>query len=453
MRKIDITHMIESNSLSGEHYFTSILHEAYKCGILSNMDVENVQLQCIELLAYKSDKYNNGESSSIREEVAKKIMKSNFYTIGLYLKSLPDPDCAAHELKKTKIFEMYEAGCKLIKSKIHNAMIWYKLVQTNKLIINNYTYNATIAEDGIGIFFKSYNPDYEAHDTPGHIDYQLCQPITDLAGVEFIQQYLENLYLENEFCKKFNENDIRNILYGYDKGYRDLLINIFEYVLMVALGCSLANCSIVKLKISKKDLQFLYIELLKCDDYNLKFGEAADKMFKELNITNLSLQRYIKNNLPKIILNISYAMKTETLDKVFIPPVNQKLSSSIQFVSAAKMADNAYRKLISELLLCRYSSDKLALIREKVKSFDDLEDILLDAQLNQEEITAIMGNFTDVEIAELVRRHLYYSDVQDVDVPEVEQNLRLYLKSYVDQLAIDRQKRIFEMVNKIGNAY
>jgi len=447
--------MIESNNLSGEHYFTSILQEAYKYGILSDIDVENVQLQCIELLAYKSKKYNSGESSSIREETAENIMKSNFYTIGVYLKSLPDPDHAANELKTTKIFEMYKTGRKLIDSKIHTAKKLYKLVHTNKLITMNYTYNATIDENGIGIFFKSYNPYYEAHESPGLIDYQLCHPVTDLAGVEFIQKYLENLYLENEFCKKFAEEDIHHILYRYDEGYKDLLINIFEHVLMVALGSSLVNCSIVKLKISAKDINFLYNELSKCDGYTLtlKIGEAAEKIFEELNITSLSLQRYIKNSLPKIISNITCAVKTETLDKVLVFPVNPKLSPKIQFVSGVKMDDNGYRKLINELLICRYSSDKLALIREKVKSFDDLEDIILDAQLTKEEMTAILADFTDIEIAAMIRRHPYYSDVQAVNLSEVELNLQLSLKSYVEQLATDRQKHIFEMVIHLVDDY
>ena len=51
------------------------------------------------------------------------------------------------------------------------------------------------------------------------------------------------------------------------------------------------------------------------------------------------------------------------------------------------MDDEKYRKFIDELLICRYSSDKLALIKEKVKSFGDIENLLFDAQLSEEEIT------------------------------------------------------------------
>ncbi|HDR5039259.1 TPA: hypothetical protein QCR75_005718 [Bacillus anthracis] len=451
MANIEKRHIIDSNNLSGESYFTSILKEAYACGLLYDSDVENIQLQCIKFLAYKSERYNDGESSSIRVETAENIMKSNLYTIGLYLKSLLDVDCAVNELKTTMISEMYKKGSELINTKFHTTKHIYKLVQKNKLITLNYTYNATLNEKGIGIFFKSYDLDYEAHESPASIDYQLCNPVTDLAGVEFIQKYLENLCLENEFCRNFDAEDIHHLLCGYDEGYKDLLINIFEQVLIAALGCLLANRNVVKLNISRKDIQRLHNELSKYDDYTLalKIRKATEKMFEELNITGLSLRRYIEKSLPKITSTIVYAVKTNTLSKVFVSPINPDLKPKIHFLSGAKMDDEDYRKLIEELFICRYSPDKLALIKEKVKSFDDLEDVLLDAQLNEAEITSIFGTLGDIEIAAMIRRHPFKSDLQAVDLSETEQALRLYLKSYIDQLAADRQEQIFDMVNHL----
>ncbi|NLU26660.1 MAG: hypothetical protein GXX00_05850, partial [Hungateiclostridium thermocellum] len=41
--------------------------------------------------------------------------------------------------------------------------------------------------------------------------------------------------------------------------------------------------------------------------------------------------------------------------------------------------------------------NKLKLIKDKVKSFDDLDDILLDAQLNEEEFTLLLNTLGDVE--------------------------------------------------------
>ena len=355
MANIEKRYIIDSGSLSGESYFSSILREAYVCGLLSDLDVENIQLQCIKLLADKSERYNGGQSSSIRVETAESIMKSNLYTIGLYLKSLPTPDCAVDQLKTAMISEMYKKGRELINVKFQTAKHIYKLAQKNKLISFNHAYNATISANGIGIFFKSYDPAYEAHESPASIDYQLCNPVADLAGVEFMQKYLENLYLENQFCGNFAAEDIHHLLCGYDEGYKDLLINIFEQVLTAALGCLLANRDVAKLNISEKDIRRLLNEFLKYDDYTLtlKIGKVTEKMFEELKITDLSLRRYIEKSLAKITAAIIYAVKTNPFSKVFVSPINPDLKPKIHFLSGTKMDDEDYRKLIKELLLCR----------------------------------------------------------------------------------------------------
>jgi hypothetical protein len=125
------------------------------------------------------------------------------------------------------------------------------LIFSCKISTSNHAYNATLSDNGIGDFLKSYNPDYEAQDTPASIDYQLCNPVARLTGIEFIQKYLENLYIENKFCMKLTPESIHHLLYGYDKGYRDLLINIFEHILTAALGCLLEGHAFSKPGISK----------------------------------------------------------------------------------------------------------------------------------------------------------------------------------------------------------
>jgi hypothetical protein len=447
MGNIEKQCIINSNKLSSEFYFNSILQEAYICGILNDSDLENIQLQCINLLAYKNDRYNMGESSSIKVETAEGIMKSNLYSIGLYLKSLSDPDCAAVELKKVKISELYERGRKLIDTRFQVAKNIYNMVQKNRINTLNHSYNSTLSENGIGIFFKAYNSEYEAYDIPASIDYQLCNTVDDFVGIEFIEKYLKNLYLENEFCLNFAADKIHHLLYGYDKGYEDLLINIFEQVLTAALACSLANRNIRELNITEEDIQGLYEKLLKYDNDTLMLNihKAINNIFEELSITNLSLQKYIEESLPKIAANIENAIKLNTISKVFTIPINPDLEPKIHFQSSAKMDDEEYRRLIEELLRCRFSSDKLELIKEKVKSFDDLEDVLLDAQLEEEEFISLLNTLGNIEIAAMLKRHPFESDIQAVDLSEGEQVVRLYLKNYIKQLPTDRQEEILHI--------
>ena len=134
--------------------------------------------------------------------------------------------------------------------------------------------------------------------------------------------------------------------------------------------------------------------------------------------------------------------KIEYLGKVFIAPVNPDLEPKIHFESGAKMDDEEYRRLIEELLNCRYSSDKLELIKEKVKSFADLDDLLLDAQLGEEEFISLFNTLGDVEMAVMIKRHPFEEEILAVDLSEAEQRVRLYLKNYINQLPGDRQEQI-----------
>ncbi len=451
MANIEKQQVINPNNLNSKFYFISILKEACACKLLSEFDIEKVQMQCLEFLAYKSGRYSGGKSSSIKVEIAENIMNSNLYTMGLYLKSLPDADCAADELKTTAVPEMYQKGRKIIDIKFQAAKHIYKLARQNRINTLNYTYNATLEDSGIGIFFNAYNPDYEAHEIPASIDYQLCNPVNDLVGVEFIQKYLENLYLENQFCANFAAENIHYLLCGYDQGYQDLLLNIFEQVLTETLGCWLVQRNIKDLAISVDEIQQLQTEWLKDTGSTLNgiIFVVAEKVSEELHITNPSLRRYIKKSLSKITTNIAQAIKTNNLDKVFLSPIDPEESPRVKFSSGVKMDDTDYRMLIDELLLCRYSADKLALIKEAVSSFGDLEDVLFDADLNEEEVGLILDMVEDVELAVIMSRHPFKSDIQIEGLAEKEIMFRLYLKNYINRLPTDRQEKAFETLARL----
>lgn len=59
---------------------------------------------------------------------------------------------------------------------------------------------------------------FASHETPGcSIDYQLYIDTMNFMGIEYVYNYLYDLSLENEFCNKFNIDEINKLLKGYDK--------------------------------------------------------------------------------------------------------------------------------------------------------------------------------------------------------------------------------------------
>jgi len=449
MANIDKSHIIDRALLSGENYFSSILHEACVSGILTENDLKKLQIQCIEFLAYKCERYNSGDSSSIRVEIAESIMKSNLYTIGIFLKSLLDVDSTALQLKTETISEMYQKGRKIIDTKFRTTKHIYLMMQKNKIDNPNYTYNATIADKGIGIFFNTYNLDFEAHESPASIDYQICNPVDDLVGVEFIQKYTGNLLCENQFCRYFDSTIIHHLLCGYNDKYENLLINIFEQVLTTALGCIMVGQDPISLNITQEDICILRINLnMSVKELTATVRLAYNRLVSLLDIKSPSVKTYIEMSLPKVTINIFNAVKFDTISNVFPPLKDLNLLPKIRFFSNEKMENNEYRKIIEELISCRSSSNKLALVNEKIHTFGDLEDVLLDAEFSNAEIEMMFNILSEVELATLINRHLI-TDIMAEELSETELNLRSCLQRHVEQLNYNKRKRILEIVDFI----
>ncbi len=432
MGNIEKISSIDRSKLDEEFYFQSLLEEAYSCKMLLDTDIEKIQFECIELLAYKTERYNSGDSSSIPIEIAESIMKSNLYTIGICLKSFDCADDALKTLKDTKILDLYNKGRKCIDSKLKTANHIFTMVMQNKLDTYNHTYNDTII-GGIKGFFKIYNPDYEAQEIHITADYPLCNPIENLVGIEFIQRYLEAIYYENMFCSYFSSEDIHHLLSGYDEGYRSLIINIFEQILTNGIGCKLAGIAAKGLNISEAEIECLNRILSEKSKADLAkmILDANKDLQDEFSIKDISLEHYMEKSLPKIISNVYHGVKEDMLDKVFIALKYPELNPKINFSFGKKMDDEQYRNIIEEIRQCRFTSDKIAIIKDKIHSLADLEDLLIDAELTSREVTSIMNELEIVEIAALAKRHPFKPDIEAVDLSESEQEFRLCLHNYI----------------------
>lgn len=321
MNEIDIVSTIKRENLDERNYFKTLIEEAYFHQMLTDDDIVNLQIQILQLLDEIVYKYNGLDSSSIRKEVLKDISNSNNYTIGVYLKTFRNPDEALKEIKQNGVKKAYQEGRKKIDRMLNIIRLMYIKVKQNKLNIENDTYNDTII-GGIQGFLKIYNPDFKAQDMRITADYPLYNNlIGKLDGVEFIKEYLNSLYLENLFCMKFFEEKIEYLLYGYSHDYKELIINIFEIVLLEVIACKLVNRDIQDLAISIFELNEIY-ELFK-NKSNIEIKNTVIKAYQsvlcEIGLDSNEYKKYIEKNLDNITQMIINAVKQQTLDKLFIP--------------------------------------------------------------------------------------------------------------------------------------
>lgn len=320
MNEIEVISKIKREKLDERNYFKTLIEAAFEEQMIIEDDIVNFQMQILQLMDEIVYKYNGVDSSSIRKEIMEDISNSNIYTISIYLKSFRNPDEAIKSIKEQGLEIAYQEGRKKIDKMLNIIRLIYIKVKQNKLNIENATYNDTII-GGIQGFLKIYNPDFKAQDMKITADYPLYNNlIGKLEGVEFIKEYLSSIYLENLFCKKFSEEKIKYLLYGYSQDYKELIINIFEIVLLEVIACKLVKRDVQDLSISIAELNEIYLMLENKDKSEIEniINLVYKEICNELILDNEELQRYIKKNLSSVVEIITNAVKQKTLDKVFI---------------------------------------------------------------------------------------------------------------------------------------
>lgn len=281
----------------------SQIEEAYKNKMITDEDIKNMQIQIFQLLDERVYKYNGTENSSIKKEIVEQINFSNYYTISLYLKTFKNPDDAVNMLKEKGLQEAYYNGRKRIDRLLKIIKVMYIKVKKNKIKTKNSTYNNTII-GGIQGFLKIYDPDFNAQDIKITADYPLYNNIIgELEGVEFINKYLNSLYIENQFCNLFSNESIEYLLNGYSPEYEDLVINIFEIVLLEVIVCKLVGRNVKDLKLNENEFKQIH-EMFKNKNktpINALIEKAYKEIKEELFPQNVKLQKYIEKNLKTIV--------------------------------------------------------------------------------------------------------------------------------------------------------
>lgn len=436
----DKIRVIDPLQLNEENYFQSLLADAYRKDLLSRSDIERLHADCLHLLAYQAERYNAGDSSSIRIEKAQDIMISLLFTIGLWLKTYPNPDDAVIALQSESIQELYQKGRKRIDAMIAATKIIHAKLLKQLMDTPNVYYSATLREGILG-FFKLYDPDYGAQEIHITADYPLCNSFTKLAGIEFIKTYVEAAYYENQFCCYFSADDIHHLLSGYAEDYKELLINMYEPVLTAAIGCIITGADVYRLGIIQKDVQILHQRFTGQSKKEITaiISEAAIKLNHHFHFPQ-KLMRYMQNSLPLIADQIEVALRESLLDRIFLLPSYPQNNPTIIFSFGNKMDDEHYRKVVEEIGQCRFSQDKIAIIKEYIHSLADLEDILLDADLAEKEIQNILHQLSLPEIAALSKRYPWQSDADTSELPEREQLLYQNLHHFISRLPLMQQK-------------
>ncbi|MDD3395051.1 MAG: DUF6179 domain-containing protein [Anaerotignum sp.] len=447
MGNIEKRSKLDKLNLKNAHYAQSLMEQAYLAGLLSDKELEKIQLDCLTLLAKLTEQYNNGDSSSIRVETAEKILTSILFTIGIHLKNYISPDAAVEALQKERIDLLYQLGRKQIDTLINTSRFLHSHIISNLLDTPNIFYRSTIV-DGIHGFFKLYRPDFFAQEIHITADYPTDHEVSDFVGIEFIQQYLENIFYENDFCNRFPSDNIHHLLCAYHTDYQNLLINLFEPVFICALGCILVHKDVKSLKLSFSDIAYLEEIFSNKTEIEYQLFYALEALKTELSLTESTFQ-YLKKSLKKVASTIELAITMDTTKSVFLIPQYPQNTPILQCSFGNKMDDELYRKIAEEIMCCQSSAAKIKLIKENVRSLADLEDVLLDTELAETEMSAIFQVLSPAELAAFTKKYLVYSQWEQSDLRTSEVILCNRLSQHISMLPPQQQAWIKEAAKVI----
>ncbi len=432
MNHIEKQYFKEIEDLDAASFFLYLVKEGCRLSLMSSAELESLQLQIVELLTEQFNRWTGGQSSSVSVETGQRIHQSVFYSIGYFLKSLPDAECALEVLKGNPLNDLFLRGKKRMEEDLREARKLLLTIQEDCFETDVFAYNDTLSE-GLPMFFSSYDMDYGSHETPASIDYPLSSDKMDLTGIDYIYSYLRKLKLENDFCGHFSDEEIHRLLRGYDRQYKELLFNIFDLVLNNAVGSLLLGREGIELPLSDCDRLYLqrYLAGFPAGELDGLLDETVSWLCGRLSLSDASMTDYISTSAVKLKSRLKNALEAGSLNHLFLSAEEETEEPVIRFEDNAKLGLDSFRKLADEIRDCRFVSDKIALLNRKPLGMADLTDLLDGSCFFCDEFQKVFESLEEVRLALLAKKLSFDPDgsgsLSEEDCPEWQSRFNTFL--------------------------
>ena len=412
MNKLSSTNKdFNGDNLSKYEFTISLIKECVRCDILPESFLYTIQEKIGEILKELIIKLTKGESSSITVEKAEKLIIGIWYTIDAYMNSLDNIELSIEALKNEEVSFIYKNGKEILKKDFINVKNLYEEVLQSRVLTNLDAYNDTLK--GIGDFFKLYNLDYEPDECDANIDYPLAFDDWNVKGLYYMKNYLWNLYLENNICNKFENEDINLILKSYgennDINYRDLLINIFEMSITNLVFAKLINKNSLQIKNEEFEILNEKLKNLKEGQIEITIKEIIEKIISDYNFNEFE-QLYIKNYQKILIENTIRELKRNNLKNLLVITDNIKIKKDTVIVSEENvLSDKEFKNLIEEIIYSDNIYEKISIINKKIKSIKDYIDMLKSDCLFEDEYILLFMSLSKLELA-ILGKYVFYGE-------------------------------------------
>ncbi|WP_139651565.1 DUF6179 domain-containing protein [Raoultibacter phocaeensis] len=202
------------------------------------------------LLAKRTALYTMGESSSVPELTAKRLLDSVCFTLGLNPADLCSRD--VRSLLREQVADAFERRMKDVEAKAQGVEGLWESVCLSTPLLESTALRDTL--ESLRNFSARYEYRYFAHEIPCDIDYPLAHPVPEtMLGVDYVTEYLERLLIENAVMQCFELDRCAALLRAVHPAYRELIINLYEPIAANAIGLALAGGDVLSLRVTDED--------------------------------------------------------------------------------------------------------------------------------------------------------------------------------------------------------
>jgi hypothetical protein len=340
------------------------------------------------------NKFTQGESSSVPLETAGSLLRSILYTT-----DLAENGVTGYEKEPE---ELYREGRDVLNRQFKKALSLCYLVQSTMLAIDSPCYREAV-EKGIPSFFRAYDMEFAAQETPGDFDYP-ASIFCEQTGVVWMLHFLETLYWENVFCRRFPESFVEGTLKAHGIWGVAVPINVFEPIFAAALrGYLIENEKPSSLLVRAADNIRLVQALapLSAEAVFQRVMDACNMLMNDMEIKSGSYRTLLITQAEALARRLAPAVKHGNADGVFAPW--ESPPPPVLAMDGDPMNDADFRTLYAELSSCRYFSDKLLLMRRQVHSLQDITWLLESGCFSVKEMNRLFSIFGKEELAALLR--------------------------------------------------
>lgn len=277
-------------------------------------DPAGEQLRLWSFLSGHLSRYTMGESTSLPKETVDALVTSLLYTWGLD----PEDPAVLEKLPEGDLNEAYRRGVRRLRQKTAMGLQLWRSACAGRPKLPNRSLLDTLGS--IGGVFRRYDVLWLAQELPCDIDYQLCAPVPErLLGMDYLNEYLRRLLLENDFLTRFDPERCTGVLEHSCRDWREQVENLYEPA-AAALGAALTRNDVLTLKAPPERRAALerMLDALPPSQMETALRRAADAVCTELHLDHAAGRRYLSDAAAGLCPRIRTALDAGTLENIFM---------------------------------------------------------------------------------------------------------------------------------------